>query len=60
MLKKDGDLPPRQALTQLHRLLSVASHRDTIDGGCPLPYLAADAPRLAEPRASATPKAWPT
>jgi TetR/AcrR family transcriptional repressor of nem operon len=49
MLKRVADQPPRQALRNYINFYLSASHRDTRDGGCPLPFLAAEAPRLAGP-----------
>lgn len=49
MLKKMRDEPPRQALRNYINFYLSAAHRDTRDGGCPLPFLAAEAPRLAQP-----------
>jgi len=46
-LKKVQDLPPREALTGFIDFYLSARHRDSRNGGCPLPYLAGDAPRLA-------------
>ncbi|MBO9558956.1 MAG: TetR/AcrR family transcriptional regulator [Caulobacter sp.] len=47
-LKTVSDLPPREALTQFIDFYLSRRHRDSRNGGCPLPYLAGDAPRLAE------------
>lgn len=49
MLKKMQGEPPRQALRNYINFYLSAAHRDTRDSGCPLPFLAAEAPRLAEP-----------
>ncbi|USQ94788.1 TetR/AcrR family transcriptional regulator [Caulobacter sp. RL271] len=48
MLEKVKDAPPRQALTGYIDFYLSARHRDSRSGGCPLPYLAVDAPRLSE------------
>lgn len=40
--------PPRQALTDYIDFYLSPEHRDMRTGGCPLPYLAGDAPRLNE------------
>ena len=48
MLRKVQDLPPREALEGFIDFYLSARHRDSRSGGCPLPYLAADAPRLAD------------
>ncbi|HJV41930.1 TetR/AcrR family transcriptional regulator [Caulobacter sp.] len=40
--------PSREALGGYIDLYLSRRHRDTRDGGCPLPYLAVDAPRLSE------------
>ncbi len=47
-LKTVRDLPPREALTQFIDFYLSRRHRDSRNGGCPLPYLAGDAPRLAD------------
>jgi len=41
-------LGPREALTLYVDFYLSPAHRDTRSGGCPLPFLAADAPRLSE------------
>jgi TetR/AcrR family transcriptional repressor of nem operon len=41
--------PPAEALNSYIDFYLSAAHRDTRTSGCPLPFLAADAPRLAEP-----------
>jgi TetR/AcrR family transcriptional repressor of nem operon len=46
MLEKIKGLPPREALTGYIDFYLSRRHRDTREGGCPLPYLAVDAPRL--------------
>jgi TetR/AcrR family transcriptional regulator, transcriptional repressor for nem operon len=43
------DQPPAGALNAYLDFYLSARHRDSRSSGCPLPYLAADAPRLAEP-----------
>ncbi|PZR31796.1 TetR/AcrR family transcriptional regulator [Caulobacter segnis] len=48
MLKKVQDLPPREALEGFIDFYLSARHRDSRSGGCPLPYLAGDAPRLTD------------
>ena len=40
---------PAQALCNYIDFYLSAAHRDTRSAGCPLPFLAADAPRLTEP-----------
>lgn len=40
---------PEAALSDYFNFYLSAAHRDTRSAGCPLPFLAADAPRLAEP-----------
>lgn len=47
-LMKVKDLPPREALNGFIDFYLSARHRDSRNGGCPLPYLAGDAPRLAD------------
>ena len=42
------DKPPQKALADYVDLYLSRRHRDTRAGGCPLPYLAVDAPRLPE------------
>jgi TetR/AcrR family transcriptional repressor of nem operon len=49
MLEKVKGQPPREALTGYIDFYLSARHRDSRSGGCPLPYLAVDAPRLSEP-----------
>lgn len=48
MLKKVQGLPPREALDGFIDFYLSTQHRDSRSGGCPLPYLAGDAPRLAD------------
>jgi TetR/AcrR family transcriptional repressor of nem operon len=43
-----GDQTPAEALRNYLNFYLSRSHRDNRDSGCPLPYLAADAPRLSE------------
>ncbi len=43
------DRPPAEALNAYLDFYLSPRHRDSRNGGCPLPYLAADAPRLPEP-----------
>ncbi len=45
-LQKVRDLPARQALTAFIDFYLSQRHRDSRNGGCPLPYLAGDVPRL--------------
>jgi TetR/AcrR family transcriptional repressor of nem operon len=47
-LAKIKALPPREALIDYIDFYLSRSHRDSRSGGCPLPYLAADVPRLPE------------
>lgn len=47
-LRKVKDLPPHEALTGFIDFYLSQRHRDSRNGGCPLPYLAGDAPRLAD------------
>ena len=43
------DRPPAEGLSAYVDFYLSRSHRDARTAGCPLPFLAADAPRLAEP-----------
>lgn len=47
-LERMKEQPPREALTEYIDFYLSRAHRDTRAGGCPLPYLAVDAPRLNE------------
>lgn len=47
-LEKMKGQPPRQALVEYIDFYLSRGHRDTRAGGCPLPYLAVDAPRLSD------------
>lgn len=43
---RNQDQPPSETLTQFVDFYLSPDHRDTREGGCPLPFLTADAPRL--------------
>jgi len=45
----DRERPPQEVLGGYIDFYLSPRHRDTRNGGCPLPYLAADAPRLPGP-----------
>lgn len=45
MLRDEGQ-PPREALARFVNFYLSPDHRDTREGGCPLPFLTADASRL--------------
>lgn len=47
-LEKMKGLPPREALVDYIDFYLSRGHRDSRTGGCPLPYLAVDVPRLPE------------
>jgi len=48
MALETSDRPPAEALRNYVNFYLSRSHRDARESGCPLPYLAADAPRLTE------------
>lgn len=45
-VRRMGDLEPREALGAYIDFYLDMAHRDSTTAGCPLPFLAADAPRL--------------
>ena len=47
--RRTEGLQPRDALRAYVRFYLSRAHRDARDGGCPLPVLASDLPRMAEP-----------
>lgn len=47
-LARMKNLPPRDALVDYIDFYLSRRHRDSRSGGCPLPYLAIDVPRLSE------------
>lgn len=49
MAAEYADKPPAEALLGYVNFYLSRSHRDSRSAGCPLPFLAADVPRLAEP-----------
>lgn len=46
LLKEPRDPAPQAVLSTFVDYYLSIDHRDTLSGGCPLPFLAADAPRL--------------
>ena len=50
--RRTQGLPPREALRTYVRFYLSRAHRDARDSGCPLPVLAGDLPRMAEPARS--------
>jgi len=54
MALETSDRTPTEALRNYVNFYLSRSHRDARESGCPLPYLAADAPRLTE-----TAPVWP-
>ena len=47
--RRTEGLEPREALRTYVRFYLSRAHRDARDSGCPLPVLASDLPRMAEP-----------
>ena len=47
--RRTEGLEPREALWTYVRFYLSRAHRDARDGGCPLPVLSSDLPRMAEP-----------